>query len=237
MQPVGHWAIGSGWCAEPSQSVGEESWMDVQDTNLCDDTFSGIARLTFQNVHCIVRLLREFLEAFLCCIFEQNVDWNSQFTRQSFCACLFSTLPLLSEFLERNWFLGWKMEWWGKINGSCLHLSKYSVKYLSIFPKYSGFGCACVFTWSQTGGASAKCPPLINHVLAIAAFSLSGSKTPSSGDCLGCWPSLRSPQKQPGYSKNVVVSEWGEKGTAAFTLFFLCVSLGNNWSFLSFIRI
>lgn len=38
-------------------------------------------------------------------------------------------------------------------------------------------GHACVFTWSQAGGASVKCPPPINHVPAIAAFSDLGAKT------------------------------------------------------------
>lgn len=37
-------------------------------------------------------------------------------------------------------------------------------------------GCACGFTWSQAGGASVKCPPLINHVPAVAAFSDLGAK-------------------------------------------------------------
>lgn len=37
-------------------------------------------------------------------------------------------------------------------------------------------GCACVFTWSQAGGASVKRPPLINHVPAIAVFSVLGAK-------------------------------------------------------------
>lgn len=37
-------------------------------------------------------------------------------------------------------------------------------------------GCACAFPWEQAAGASAKCPPLMNHSPAMAAFSDQGAK-------------------------------------------------------------
>lgn len=90
---------------------------------------------------------------------------------QAILLCLsFFNPPLFFGVPRKELILGWKMV--GKMNGSCLHL---------VFLKCSGFGCARVFSWSQTGGASAKCPPLINHVPAIAAFSVLGAKAPALG--------------------------------------------------------
>lgn len=51
----------------------------------------------------------------------------------------------------------------------------------SCFPKILRHWMCSVTAWSQAGGASTKCPPLINHVLAIAAVSDLGAKAPALG--------------------------------------------------------